>query len=62
MLYRRGLDGVGGAELRTTIGVSKETLYLHLGSIGRRNSPVSAMLASCWAGAAAMCPSATARL
>ncbi len=32
LLYRRGLDGVGVAELCTSIGVSKETLYRHFGS------------------------------
>jgi AcrR family transcriptional regulator len=32
LLYRRGLDGIGVAELCTTIGVSKETLYRHFGS------------------------------
>lgn len=32
LLYRRGLDGVGVAELCTSTGVSKETLYRHFGS------------------------------
>jgi AcrR family transcriptional regulator len=32
LLYTRGLDGIGVAELCTTIGVSKETLYRHFGS------------------------------
>jgi AcrR family transcriptional regulator len=32
LLYARGLDGIGVAELCTTIGVSKETLYRHFGS------------------------------
>lgn len=32
ILYERGLDGVGVAELCTIIGVSKETLYRHFGS------------------------------
>jgi AcrR family transcriptional regulator len=32
LLYRRGLDGIGVAELCTSIGVSKETLYRHFGS------------------------------
>jgi AcrR family transcriptional regulator len=32
LLYERGLDGIGVAELCTTIGVSKETLYRHFGS------------------------------
>jgi AcrR family transcriptional regulator len=32
LLYQRGLDGIGVAELCTTIGISKETLYRHFGS------------------------------
>jgi AcrR family transcriptional regulator len=32
LLYQRGLDGIGVAELCTTIGVSKETLYRHFNS------------------------------
>ncbi|MBE1490126.1 TetR/AcrR family transcriptional regulator [Plantactinospora soyae] len=32
LLYQRGLDGIGVAELCSTIGVSKETLYRHFGS------------------------------
>jgi AcrR family transcriptional regulator len=32
LLYDRGLDGIGIAELCTTMGVSKETLYRHFGS------------------------------
>ena len=32
LLYRRGLDGIGVAELCASIGVSKETLYRHFGS------------------------------
>src|SRR5687768_1021327 len=32
LLYTRGLDGIGVAELCTTMGVSKETLYRHFGS------------------------------
>lgn len=32
LLYRRGLDGVGVAELCTAVGASKETLYRHFGS------------------------------
>ncbi len=32
VLYERGLDGVGVAELCTLLGVSKETLYRHFGS------------------------------
>lgn len=32
LLYERGLDGIGVAELCGTIGVSKETLYRHFGS------------------------------
>lgn len=32
LLYERGLDGIGVAELCATVGVSKETLYRHFGS------------------------------
>ncbi|MEV6527548.1 TetR/AcrR family transcriptional regulator [Longispora sp. NPDC051575] len=32
LLYRRGLDGVGVAELCAAVGASKETLYRHFGS------------------------------
>jgi AcrR family transcriptional regulator len=32
LLYERGLDGVGVAELCARIGVSKETLYRHFGT------------------------------
>ena len=32
LLYQRGLDGIGVAELCATMGVSKETLYRHFGS------------------------------
>lgn len=32
LLYQRGLDGIGVAELCAAIGVSKETLYRHFGS------------------------------
>lgn len=32
VLYERGLDGVGVAELCGRIGISKETLYRHFGS------------------------------
>ncbi|TYB66051.1 TetR/AcrR family transcriptional regulator [Nonomuraea sp. PA05] len=32
ILYERGLDGVGVAELCRAVGVSKETLYRHFGS------------------------------
>jgi AcrR family transcriptional regulator len=32
LLYERGLDGIGVAELCAGIGVSKETLYRHFGS------------------------------
>jgi AcrR family transcriptional regulator len=32
LLYGRGLDGIGVAELCTTIRISKETLYRHFGS------------------------------
>jgi len=32
LLYERGIDGVGVAELCTRLGVSKETLYRHFGT------------------------------
>ncbi|MEU1810658.1 TetR/AcrR family transcriptional regulator [Micromonospora sp. WMMD1076] len=32
LLYERGLDGIGVAELCSRIGVSKETLYRHFGT------------------------------
>lgn len=32
VLYERGLDGIGVAELCTRVGVSKETLYRHFGT------------------------------
>ncbi|MFI1097228.1 TetR/AcrR family transcriptional regulator [Streptomyces sp. NPDC020917] len=32
LLYARGLDGIGIAELCATLGISKETLYRHFGS------------------------------
>jgi AcrR family transcriptional regulator len=32
LLYERGLDGIGVAELCASVGVSKETLYRHFGS------------------------------
>ncbi|MEQ4722847.1 TetR/AcrR family transcriptional regulator [Nonomuraea sp. B19D2] len=32
LLYERGLDGVGVAELCASVGASKETLYRHFGS------------------------------
>lgn len=32
VLYERGLDGIGVAELCARLGVSKETLYRHFGS------------------------------
>lgn len=32
LLYQRGLDGIGVAELCTAMGISKETLYRHFGS------------------------------
>ncbi|MEV0972068.1 TetR/AcrR family transcriptional regulator [Microtetraspora glauca] len=32
LLYERGLDGVGVAELCARVGVSKETLYRHFGT------------------------------
>lgn len=41
MLYERGLDGIGVAELCTRVGVSKETLYRHFGT---KEGLVEAML------------------
>jgi AcrR family transcriptional regulator len=41
VLYERGLDGVGVAELCARIGVSKETLYRHFGT---KDGLVQAML------------------
>ncbi|MEU8362624.1 TetR/AcrR family transcriptional regulator [Nonomuraea sp. NPDC048882] len=41
VLYERGLDGIGVAELCTRIGVSKETLYRHFGT---KDGLVEAML------------------
>ncbi|MFF4986320.1 TetR/AcrR family transcriptional regulator [Streptosporangium saharense] len=41
VLYERGLDGVGVAELCTRVGVSKETLYRHFGT---KDKLVEAML------------------
>ncbi|WP_040788328.1 TetR/AcrR family transcriptional regulator [Nocardia paucivorans] len=32
LLYERGLDGLGVAELCTRLGISKETLYRHFGT------------------------------
>src|SRR5882757_3179637 len=32
VFYERGLDGVGVAELCSSVGASKETLYRHFGS------------------------------
>ncbi|MGN9844990.1 TetR/AcrR family transcriptional regulator [Nonomuraea sp. H19] len=32
LLYERGLDGIGVAELCAAMGISKETLYRHFGS------------------------------
>ncbi|MFC7583837.1 TetR/AcrR family transcriptional regulator [Nonomuraea antimicrobica] len=32
LLYERGLDGIGVAELCAAVGASKETLYRHFGS------------------------------
>ncbi|WP_328390884.1 TetR/AcrR family transcriptional regulator [Nocardia sp. NBC_00416] len=32
LLYARGIDGVGVAELSTRLGISKETLYRHFGT------------------------------
>ncbi|ADJ49872.1 TetR family transcriptional regulator [Amycolatopsis mediterranei S699] len=41
VLYERGLDGIGVAELCARLGVSKETLYRHFGS---KDGLVQAML------------------
>jgi AcrR family transcriptional regulator len=41
VLYERGLDGIGVAELCTRVGVSKETLYRHFGT---KEGLVEAML------------------
>jgi AcrR family transcriptional regulator len=41
VLYERGLDGIGVAELCTRLGVSKETLYRHFGT---KDGLVRAML------------------
>jgi AcrR family transcriptional regulator len=41
VLYERGLDGVGVAELCARVGVSKETLYRHFGT---KDGLVAAML------------------
>ncbi len=41
VLYERGLDGIGVAELCALIGVSKETLYRHFGT---KDGLVEAML------------------
>ncbi|RJL36161.1 TetR/AcrR family transcriptional regulator [Bailinhaonella thermotolerans] len=41
LLYQRGLDGIGVAELCARIGVSKETLYRHFGT---KDGLVAAML------------------
>ncbi|WP_245617493.1 TetR/AcrR family transcriptional regulator [Amycolatopsis taiwanensis] len=41
MLYERGLDGIGVAELCARLGVSKETLYRHFGT---KDGLVQAML------------------
>ncbi|WP_327087769.1 TetR/AcrR family transcriptional regulator [Nonomuraea sp. NBC_01738] len=41
VLYERGLDGIGVAELCERVGVSKETLYRHFGT---KNGLVEAML------------------
>ncbi|MFE7742694.1 TetR/AcrR family transcriptional regulator [Nocardia sp. NPDC057455] len=54
LLYERGLDGVGVAELCTRFGVSKETLYRHFGTkeglvramLEARSEKVGAWLAS----------------
>jgi AcrR family transcriptional regulator len=32
LLYERGIDGIGVAELCTRLGISKETLYRHFGT------------------------------
>lgn len=41
LLYERGLDGIGVAELCARVGVSKETLYRHFGA---KDGLVQAML------------------
>lgn len=41
VLYERGLDGIGVAELCARVGVSKETLYRHFGT---KDGLVEAML------------------
>ncbi|WP_370964285.1 TetR/AcrR family transcriptional regulator [Amycolatopsis sp. cg9] len=41
VLYERGLDGIGVAELCSRLGVSKETLYRHFGT---KDGLVQAML------------------
>ncbi|WP_214412993.1 TetR/AcrR family transcriptional regulator [Sphaerisporangium fuscum] len=41
VLYERGLDGIGVAELCTRLGISKETLYRHFGT---KDGLVEAML------------------
>ncbi|MGW4330772.1 TetR/AcrR family transcriptional regulator [Nocardia sp. NPDC004573] len=43
LLYERGLDGIGVAELCARLGVSKETLYRHFGT---KDGLVQAMLES----------------
>jgi AcrR family transcriptional regulator len=43
ILYERGLDGVGVAELCRAVGASKETLYRHFGS---KDGLVEAVLAA----------------
>ncbi|MET8306902.1 MULTISPECIES: TetR/AcrR family transcriptional regulator [unclassified Micromonospora] len=43
LLYERGLDGVGIAELCAAVGASKETLYRHFGS---KEGLVDAVLAA----------------
>lgn len=61
LLYQRGLDGIGVAELCARIGVSKETLYRHFGTkdglvaalLEARSRRVSDWLAAAVASAAA---------
>ena len=43
LLYERGLDGIGVAELCAAVGASKETLYRHFGS---KDGLVDAVLAA----------------
>jgi AcrR family transcriptional regulator len=43
LLYRRGLDGTGIAELCAKVGASKETLYRHFGS---KDGLIEAVLAA----------------